>query len=282
MGLPSLVLIDDSEAILAFGQAVLSPHYTVITATNGERGLEEVRRAKPAAVLLDLSMPGMPGEEVLRALQADATLREIPVVIVSSEKIRGEACIAAGAAAYLPKPVRADDMIALVGRVIEQSRAKRAREGLAIIVVGVGPLEVGIPLDVVEHVTWQPATMQLPASPSYVSEFFILRGEAVVVLDLATRLGVEHAQPVLERKMIIVEQGGLRLGVCVDRVRDPEEIPPADASPVGEAMHIDGVQSVVKTSRGPVPVLSPHALLSRGVRRELEDLLRELAKEARE
>ena len=280
MGLPNLVLIDDSEAILAFGQAVLSPHYTVITATDGTRGLEEVRRAKPAAVLLDLSMPGISGEEVLRVMQADNLLRDIPVVIVSSEKTRGQACIKAGAAAFLPKPVRADDMIALIGRVIEESRVKRARGSIAIIAVGVGPLEVGIPLEIVQLVTWQPATMQLPASPSYVSEFFVLRGEAVVVLDLATRLGVEHAVPILERKMVVVEQSGLRLGVCVDRVRDPEEIPPADASPIGAAMPIDGVQSVVKTSRGPVPVLSPHALLSRGVRRELEELLRDLAKEA--
>jgi hypothetical protein len=68
--------------------------------------------------------------------------------------------------------------------------------------------------------------------------------------------------------------------VCVDRVRDPEEISATDASPIGEAMPIDGVQSVVRTSRGPVPVVSPHALLSRGLRRELEKVLRELAAEA--
>jgi CheY-like chemotaxis protein len=279
VGLPHLVLIDDSEAILAFGVAVLSPHYAVTTATDGTRGLEEVRRVKPAAVLLDLSMPGIPGEDVLRTMQADALLRDIPVVIVSSERARGEACLAAGAVAFLPKPVRADDMIAMIGRAIEQAKAKRARDGLAIIVVGVGPVEVGIPLDQVQLVTWQPATMQLPAVPSYVAEFFVLRGEAVVVLDLAARLGVEHAVPILERKLLVVEHAGLRLGVCVDRVREPEEIAAADASPIGEAMPIDGVQSVVRTSRGLVPVVSPHALLSRGVRGELEKVLRELAAE---
>jgi len=281
VALPHLVLIDDSEAILAFGQAVLSPHYAVTTATDGVTGLEHVRRIKPAAVLLDLSMPGMPGEEVLRTILGDASLREIPVVIVSSERRRGEACVRAGAAAYLPKPVRADDMIGVIGKAIEEARGRRVKEGMAVMVVGVGPLEVGIPLEQVVLVTWQPATKDLPAAPSYLGEFFELRGELVCVLDLAARLGVEHSEPILERKLVVVENAGLRLGVCVDRVRDPEEIAAADASPIGQTMNIDGVKSVVKTSRGPVPVLDPHALLSRGVRRELEDLLRQLAEAPR-
>ena len=281
MALPHLVLIDDSEAILAFGQAVLSPHYAVTTATDGTSGLELVRRIKPAGVLLDLSMPGMPGEEVLRTILGDPALRDIPVVIVSSEKRRGEACVRAGAAAYLPKPVRADDMIAVIGKAIEESRSKRAKDGMAVMVVGVGPLEVGIPLEQVVLVTWQPATRDLPASPSYLGEFFELRGEPVCVLDLAARLGVEHAEPILERKLVVIENAGMKLGVCVDRVRDPEEIAAADTSPIGEAMQIDGVKSVVKTSRGTVPVLEPHALISRGVRRELEELLRSLAEAPR-
>ena len=278
MSLPPLVLIDDSDAILAFEHAVLSPHYAVTTATDGATGLALVRQLHPAGVLLDLSMPGMPGEEVLHEIRADPALHDIPVMIVSSEKARGEACLAAGAAAFLAKPIRADDLVAMVGRVLDATRTKLARAGLAILAVGAGPLEVGIPLELVHLVTLQTDTQPLPAGPSYLAELFELRGEAVCVLDLPLRLGVEHSEPLLERKLVVVEQDGFKIGVCVDRVRDPEEIAAADITPITEAMHADGVRAVVRTARGQLPVIVPHALLSRGLLQDVQRLIAELGR----
>src|SRR6185436_7805594 len=88
VSLPHLLLVDDSEAILAFERAALSSHYAVSTALNGAEALEKVRQIRPAAVLLDLSMPEMDGDEVLRRMKADRELSYIPVVVVSSEKHR--------------------------------------------------------------------------------------------------------------------------------------------------------------------------------------------------
>ena len=202
-------------------------------------------------------------------------LREIPVVIVSSERARGEACVQAGAAGYLAKPVRADEMVAMIGRVIEASREKRAREATAIIVVGVGPLEVGIPLELVQLVTWQPETIQLPASPSYVSEFFVLRGEAVCVLDLAARFGVDHTKPVVDRVLVVVEYERVKLALCADGVHDPEAVMPAEIQQVTPEQGLAGaLRAVVKTSHGAMPVLHPPALLSRGLVRRLAELVK--------
>lgn len=70
----------------------------------------------PAAVLLDLKMPSQHGTEVLRAIRADATCRAVPVVIFTSSRHEKdvEACQAAGANAYVVKPVDFTDFTAAV------------------------------------------------------------------------------------------------------------------------------------------------------------------------
>jgi CheY-like chemotaxis protein len=120
VSLSHLLLVDDSEAVLAFEKAALSGYYQVSTAVNGRDALLKISQLKPAAVLLDLSMPEMNGDEVLARMRSDPQLSRIPVIIVSSEKDRAEACLAAGARAFLPKPIRAQDLLPLVERVLEE------------------------------------------------------------------------------------------------------------------------------------------------------------------
>ena len=280
MSLPHLLLVDDSEAVLAFGKAALAGHYAVSTAMTGREALAKIPQIEPAAILLDLSMPEMDGDEVLARMQQDPQLRRIPVIIVSSEKKRAEACLNAGAKAYLPKPVRKQDLLPLVERVLEQARVE-AREGnLATLFVSVGPIEVGLPLDCVRNVLHQTATRPLPMGPSYLSQILTLHGEPVAVLDLAARLAVQHVMPVLERKLVVVEREGARLALCVDDVRDPEELTREDITPpdrLGGSRHgalRDALLGIARTARGPLPLIDPRALVSRELLRKLASGLR--------
>jgi DNA-binding response OmpR family regulator len=58
--------------------------FAVQSAVDGEEALRMCQAARPALILLDLLMPKVTGLEVLRALRADATLREIPVLVLSN------------------------------------------------------------------------------------------------------------------------------------------------------------------------------------------------------
>ncbi len=89
---------------------------TVVTARDGQSGLEAVRRDRPSAVLLDIRMPGIDGWEVLRALKEDPETADIPVVVVSivDERSRGAAL---GAAGYLVKPVSRDDLLGALAAI---------------------------------------------------------------------------------------------------------------------------------------------------------------------
>jgi CheY-like chemotaxis protein len=110
-GSTSIVMIEDDRPSLDLLTAYLSgAAITVVSARDGESGLEAVRRDLPSAVLLDIRMPGIDGWEVLRALKEDPQTAHIPVIVVSivDERSRGAAL---GAAGYLVKPVSRDDLL---------------------------------------------------------------------------------------------------------------------------------------------------------------------------
>jgi CheY-like chemotaxis protein/chemotaxis signal transduction protein len=280
VSLPHLLLVDDSEAVLAFEKAALSGHYAISTATTGREALAKVPQIDPAAILLDLSMPEMDGDEVLAHLQDDPNHRRIPVIIISSEKLRAEACLRNGAKAFLPKPIRAQELLPLVERVLEDARAEARAGNVAALFVSVGNVEVGLPLDSVRNVMHQTATQPLALGPSYLAEMIELHGVPVAVLDLARRLGVEHAQPLLERKLVVVEREKALIALCVDDVRDPEELSASDVTPrerLGGSEHgalKDALLGVARTARGPLPLIDPRALLSRELLRKLASGLR--------
>jgi CheY-like chemotaxis protein len=274
------LLVDDSEAVLAFERAALSGHYAISTASTGGEALALVSQVDPAAILLDLSMPEMDGDEVLARLQDDPQLRHIPVIIVSSETQRAEACLRAGAKAFLAKPIRAQDLLPLLERVLSEASAQERAGSLAVLFVTVGAVELGLPLASVRSVLHQTATLPLPLGPSYLSQLLMLHGEPVAVLDLASRLGVAHVMPVHERKLVVIEREGVRLALCVDGVRDPEELAAEDVTlraRLGGAEHgplQEALLGIARTSRGPLPIVDPRALISYELLRKLAAGLR--------
>ena len=204
--------------------------------------------------------------------------------MVSSERARGALCVTAGAAAFLPKPVRADELRAIVDRVLRDD-ARRRREGkLSLLAIRVGRFELGVPLEKVRTVAMIPATTPLPGGPFYLRQMFELHREPVCLLDLAARLGVAYETPLQDRKVVVIDTGEAPLALCVDAVRDPEEFARTDvfAPPrTGEDDPWRGtVTAMVRTARGALPVLSPAALVSARHLRRLPSLVRAAQVEA--
>jgi CheY-like chemotaxis protein len=279
VSLPSLLLVDDSDAILALEKAILSGHYSLHTASNGREALEKLERLQPAAVLLDLSMPEMDGDEVLQRMKADKEkMGKIPVVIISSEKSRAEACLGLGAEAFLPKPFRAEDLLAIVATTLESSRRRERAGSMLVLRMSAGEQEFALPLDSVREVLLQPALRPLPGGPAFLCTYVELRGAAVCVLDVARRLGQEHRVSMRERMLVIIHVEGMPLALCVDRVQDPEEFAALDIDRnLGGADHgllREGLVGMLRVSGGgALPLLDPKVFLSRGLLKELPELL---------
>lgn len=93
-----VVIVDDDAEMVRLLTAMvrsLRPGCRIWQALDGERALALIRAHRPGVVLLDLLMPGMDGQAVLRQLRADAELRDTPVVVVTagaavSESVAGE------------------------------------------------------------------------------------------------------------------------------------------------------------------------------------------------
>jgi DNA-binding response OmpR family regulator len=78
------ILIGDDDASLAVAHAVRTAGHTRLPAPTGH-GAVLAARAHPDVILLDLGLPDLPGDEVLRRLKRDPATAPIPVVVVSAE-----------------------------------------------------------------------------------------------------------------------------------------------------------------------------------------------------
>jgi signal transduction histidine kinase/CheY-like chemotaxis protein len=125
----AILVIDDEPAARDLVQRVLTKEgYRVETAASGAEGLVLARQIKPAAITLDVMMPGMDGWAVLTVLKADPATADIPVIMVTvvDDKNLG---FALGAADYLIKPIEWDRLIA----VLEKHRPRINGSQLLVI-----------------------------------------------------------------------------------------------------------------------------------------------------
>jgi CheY-like chemotaxis protein len=114
---PTVVVVEDDRRSFDLLRVYLEEAGArVVSARDGEEGLDTVRRLSPAGVVLDILLPGIDGWEVLAQLKADPATAAIPVVVVSMLDERGHG-FALGAAEYLVKPVGKDQLLAALYRV---------------------------------------------------------------------------------------------------------------------------------------------------------------------
>lgn len=124
---PRILIVDDEPFNVDYLEQELEDlDYDLITAFNGQAGLEKIRSEKPDLVLLDIMMPIMDGFTVLQAVKADAELRTIPVIIVSanndlSSVVKG---IKMGAEDYLPKPFEPTILRARISSSLERKHLR--------------------------------------------------------------------------------------------------------------------------------------------------------------
>jgi CheY-like chemotaxis protein len=114
--LPHVLVVDDDANIRKMMVAALKRDgYTFAEAANGREALDSMRSARPDVVVLDLMMPVMSGWDVLQEREHDASLRQIPVIIVSANRAPEIAkAVDKGICAFLPKPFDIGVLSALV------------------------------------------------------------------------------------------------------------------------------------------------------------------------
>lgn len=115
---PRIVLIveDDAAVSRALSRAARSLGFSVYAFESGEALLASTVTRSPAVLLLDLHVPGVSGAELIAVLLAGAP--DLRIAVMTGRDVAGarEACLAAGAACYITKPISRSDLAALLDR----------------------------------------------------------------------------------------------------------------------------------------------------------------------
>ncbi|HBK45021.1 MAG TPA: two-component system response regulator [Xanthomonadaceae bacterium] len=116
-----ILLIEDSPTDRAvFSQWLEKAGHEVVVTDNAEEGLEIIRSQAPDLVLMDVVLPGMSGFQATRAMSRDQSTKHIPVVIVSTKAMETDRAwgLRQGAADYIVKPPREEDLIARINELV--------------------------------------------------------------------------------------------------------------------------------------------------------------------
>ena len=127
----NVLIVDDFPDTLALYEAILSEDgHKVRTASSGLDALRKVDELEPELVLLDVSMPGLDGVEVLKRLRARRGGGPAVIMLTAArrEPHAIEAGLKEGADAYLTKPIDARELVARVRAALETFRLKRVLE----------------------------------------------------------------------------------------------------------------------------------------------------------
>lgn len=117
----TVAIVEDNADNRMLVGAILERNYDVVPYMSGQDAILGCHATPPDLILLDISLPGMDGTQVLRALRADAALAGVPIMALTADAMAGarEMYLKMGFDDYIPKPiVNAQDLRDAVGRLI--------------------------------------------------------------------------------------------------------------------------------------------------------------------
>jgi CheY-like chemotaxis protein len=115
-----LVVDDEPDCVNIIRCRLEWCHYKVITAANGDEGLQIAENEKPDLVLLDTDMPVMNGNEMLERMKKHPILRDTPVIMVTALCERQDIAAASvfGIADYVTKPVDFTSLLEKISSIL--------------------------------------------------------------------------------------------------------------------------------------------------------------------
>lgn len=123
----TVLSVEDNLANLQLIEGIMErrPELRLISAADGNLGVEFARTHKPEVILMDLHLPGISGMEAMNALRSDPSTAHIPVIALSGYALPGEIerALDAGFINYLTKPIKVDEFMAALDVALEFSHA---------------------------------------------------------------------------------------------------------------------------------------------------------------
>jgi PAS domain S-box-containing protein len=124
----TLLYVEDNPANLMLVEDLIArrPDIRLLSARDGNRGVEIARASRPDVILMDINLPGISGIDALRILAEDPTTTHIPVIALSANAIPRdiEKGLEAGFFRYLTKPIKINEFMETLDRALEHAKAQ--------------------------------------------------------------------------------------------------------------------------------------------------------------
>lgn len=123
-----ILVIDDSHTIVALLKRMLQQnHYEVLTAYDGETGIDLARKEAPNLIFLDIVLPGIDGFNALRTLRRDPATKNVPIIMISGNAAATEQFYVQriGADDFMKKPFARAEVFSRIERLVDENGVPR-------------------------------------------------------------------------------------------------------------------------------------------------------------
>ncbi|HYD97176.1 MAG TPA: PAS domain S-box protein [Noviherbaspirillum sp.] len=123
---PTVLVVEDNQELNRFIVETLAAEFLVISASNGEEGLEQIHRVRPDLVVTDIMMPKMSGDQMIAAMRTNRDFDRIPVVVLSAkadDELRLR-LLEHGAQDHVIKPFSGIELVTRVRNLVTMKRAQ--------------------------------------------------------------------------------------------------------------------------------------------------------------
>lgn len=125
---PVVLVCDDDVSVLKLTEMLLDQHgYRVVPVNTGQSALDQAIAQQPAAILMDLRMPGMNGLATMAALKENPQTSHIPVIVFSSQESSERAADPRQVVAWVSKPIVKEHLL----EALREALSRRARRAAA-------------------------------------------------------------------------------------------------------------------------------------------------------
>jgi PAS domain S-box-containing protein len=129
--LRTLLYVEDNPANLELVEQLIArrPDLRLLSAADGNLGIEFARAYQPAVILMDINLPGISGIEAMKILHADLSTAHIPIVALSANAVPRdiEKALEAGFFNYLTKPIKVDQFMDALDVALKFSQTESSR-----------------------------------------------------------------------------------------------------------------------------------------------------------
>jgi two-component system, OmpR family, alkaline phosphatase synthesis response regulator PhoP len=215
-----LVVEDEKDILNLIGYHLEREGYEAVRVESGEAALSALRSDRPDLIVLDLMLPGMDGLDVCRAVRADQSLRDVPILILTAKSEDSDivAGLEIGADDYLTKPFSPKVMVARIRAILRRIEKRKQHGTVSRILIH------DIEIDIAKHeVTCAGRPVHLSVSEFMILEFLARNPGWVFSRSRIISAVKGEDYPVTERS-VDVQILGLRKklgeqGSCIQTVR---------------------------------------------------------------